>query len=192
MKKIIDETLDKMAKEEILMKKPDPNMPKEMLDLSIPQDDDWKPWKPIESTFSNSDIDKIEQLIGIELPLSYRELLMYKHFYELDIPDYAVNFHQNLPDKNLEGFKETFFEYYDSEFLIKKGLIYFADFQDYGLLCFDSNEKRENNEYPIVYVDHEELTTKHHYSDNLKELMLADRERGNRFIMELNEYNRKQ
>ena len=60
LKKIIDETLDKMAKEEILMKKPDPNMPKEMLDLSITQDDDWKPWKPIEriNELENSQLKK--------------------------------------------------------------------------------------------------------------------------------------
>jgi len=192
LENIIDKTLDKMAKEEILMKRPDPNMPNEMFDSTIESDSDWKGWKPIPSVLNDSDLNKLEKMIGIELPLSYRHFLKYKHFYELDISDFAVNFPTHLPDKSLDGFKEWFFEYYEPELLIGKGLIYFAGFQDYGLLCFDSNVKRENNEYPIVFIDHEDLTTTHHYSDDFKELMTADRERGNRFIMELNEYYRKQ
>ena len=188
LEKIIDETLDKMAKEEILMKKPDPNMPYEMLDSSIESESDWKGWKPIPSVLDNSDLNRLEKMIGIELPASYRRLLTYKHYYELDIPDFAVNFPTHLPDKNLDGFKKWFFEYYEPEHLIEKGFIYFADFQDYGLLCFDSNVKRKNNEYPIVFIDHEDLTTNHNYSNDFKELITADRERGNRFIIELNKY----
>ena len=192
LEKIIDDALDKMAKEEILMSRPDPNMPIEMFDPNIPSESDWKGWKPIPSVLDDSDLNKLEKMIGIELPLSYRHFLKHKHFYELEISDYAVNLHAHLPDKSLESFKELFFEYFDPGYLIEKGLIYFADFQDYGLLCFDSNIKRENNEYPIVFIDHEDLTTKHNYSNDFKELMTADRERGNRFIMELNEYYRKQ
>lgn len=192
LEKIIDEALSKMAKDEILMKQPDPDMPKEMIDPTIPVDDDWIGWKPIKSVLNDSDIDRLEDMIGIKLPNSYRHFLTYKHFYELEIEDYAVNLHAHLPDKNLESFKELFFEYFDPTYLIKKGLIYFADFQDYGLLCFDSNVKAENNEYPIVYIDHGELLTKHHYANNFKELILADEERGNRFIMELNEYYKQQ
>ena len=192
LEKIIDDALDKMAKEEILMSRPDPNMPIEMFDPNIPSESDWKGWKPIPSVLDDSDLNKLEKMIGIELPLSYRHFLKHKHFYELEISDYAVNLHAHLPDKSLESFKELFFEYFDPGYLIEKGLICFADFQDYGLLCFDSNIKRENNEYPIVFIDHEDLTTKHNYSNDFKELMTADRERGNRFIMELNEHYRKQ
>ncbi|AUP79456.1 SMI1/KNR4 family protein [Flavivirga eckloniae] len=192
LENIIDSTLDKMVKEGILMSRPDPDMPAEMFDPTIPIDNDWKGWKPIPSVLDDSDLNRLEEIIGIELPLSYRHFLKHKHFYVLDIPDFAVNFPTHLPDKNLDGFMEWFFEFYEPELLIEKGLIYFADFQDYGLLCFDSNIKRENNEYPIVYIDHEDLSTKYHYSDNFRELITADRERGNRFIMELNEYYKKQ
>jgi len=191
LENIIDSALEKMSEEQILMSRPDPNMPKEMFDPNISSESDWKGWKPIPSILNDSDLSRLEEMIGIELPLSYHHFLKYKHFYELEISDYAVNLHSHLPDKSLESFKELFFEYFDPEYLIERGLIYFADFQDYGLLCFDSNEKRENNEYPIVYIDHEELSTKLHYSENFKELMSADRERGNRFITELNEFYRK-
>ncbi|AXT59285.1 hypothetical protein D1816_02615 [Aquimarina sp. AD10] len=189
---IIDSTFDKMAKEKILMSTPDPDMSEEMFDPTIPIDSDWKGWKPIPSVLDDSDLNRLEKMIGIELPRSYRHFLKYKHFYELDIPDFTVNFPTHLPDKSLNGFKEWFFEYYEPKLLIEKGLIYFAGFEDYGLLCFDSTKKRENSEYPIVFIDHEDLTKKHHYSNDFKELMTADNERGNRFIVELNEYYRKQ
>ena len=191
LENIIDKTLDKMAKEEILMKTSDPKMPIEMFDSTIESDSDWKAWKPISSILVDSDLNRLEEMIGIKLPLSYRHFLNYKHFYELDISDFAVNLPTHLPDESLDGFKKWFFEYYESELLIEKGLIFFAGFQDYGLLCFDSNEKRKDNEYPIVYIDDEDLTTKHHYSNNFRDLMTADTERGNRFIKELNEYYKK-
>jgi len=192
LEKIIDETLDEMAKEKILMKVPVLNMPNGMFDSTIESEDDWKGWKPIASVFNDLDLNKLEKMIGIELPLSYRHFLKYKHFYELRIPDFAINFPSHLPDENLDGFKEWFFEFYEPEFLIEKGLILFARFHDYGLLCFDSNIKNENNEYPVVFIDCDDLTIKHHYSRDFKELMTADTERGNRFIMKLNEYYRKQ
>lgn len=187
LEKIVDETLAKMSKEDILMKVPDPDMPKEMFDSSVSCENDWKGWKAIKSVFNDSDLNRLERILGIKLPISYRYFLMYKHFYQLSIPDFAVNLHTHLPDENLDGFKEFLYEY-EPESLIEKGLIYFADFQDYGLLCFDSTEKRENNDYPIVYIDHEELSIKHHYANNFKEMLLEDRERGNRFVLELNEY----
>lgn len=190
LKKVIDDALDKMTKEEVLMKQPDPNMPEEMYDTSIPSDSDWKGWKPIPSVLNDSDIDKLETIIGIKLPLTYRCYLTYKHFYELEIPDFSANLHAHLPDKSLNSFKALYFEYFEPEYLIEKGFIYFADFQDYGLLCFDSNEKRVNNEYPIVCLDHDDLTTKHFYSNNFEDFMTADRERGNRFVIYLNEYYR--
>lgn len=190
LEKVIDETLERMSKEQILMSSPDPNMPPEMFDSSIKQEDDWKGWKPIPSVLDESDLNELEKLIRVELPLSYRHFLSYKHFYELDIPDNAVNFPGHLPDKNLDGFKEWFFEYYEPKLLIKKGLIHFANFHDYGLLCFDSNVKSENNEYPIVYVDHEDLYTKYFYSNNFKELLTGDKDTGNRFIIKLNDQYR--
>lgn len=188
LEKIIDDSLDEMSKEQILMSIPDPDMPEEMFDKNISTEEGWKGWKPITSTFDNRALDRLEDTIKIKLPLSYRHFLMYKHFYRLNISDYSVNLHSNLPDRNLEAFKELFFESFDPKYLIEKGFIYFADFEDYGLLCFDSNQNKENNEYPIVYIDHEDLSVNHLYAKNFKELLFADSERGNRFILKLNEF----
>ena len=133
-------------------------------------------------------VDKIEKRIGYPLPTSYREYLKYKHFYRLKIPDIAVNLPNLLPDKELTFLKEYVFEMMEPELLIDRGYIYFADFHDYGLLCFDTNEKRENNEYKIVFIDHEDLEEIHLYANNFRELMEADNEKGNRFIDYLNDY----
>ncbi len=47
------------------------------------------------------------------------------------------------------------FDGYPTEYLIEKGYIPFADWSDWGLICFDTNKSKENNNYPIVLWDHE-------------------------------------
>lgn len=185
--KIIDDSLQEMSKTEISMMTP-ADIPEEMQDGSIKRMDDWSGWKPIRSIIENSDIDKVEKEIGFPLPSSYREFLKTKHFFGLRIPDRAVNLPGILPDKELSFLREFVFEMMEPEFIIGRGYIYFADFEDYGLLCFNTNEQAENNEYPIVFIDHEDLDDIHLYANNFKELLEADKERGNRFIEYLNDY----
>ncbi|MCB0479530.1 MAG: SMI1/KNR4 family protein [Crocinitomicaceae bacterium] len=185
--KIIDESLSVMAKTDISMMTPG-EVPKEMQDGSNKNDDGWRRWKPIDSIIEDSDIEKVEKEIGYPLPQSYREYLKYKHFIELRIPDRAVNLPGILPDKEINFLKELVFEMMEPELIIGRGYIYFADFNDYGLLCFDANEKVQNNEYRIVFIDHEDEEAVHLYANNFKELMEADEEYGNRFIDYLNDY----
>lgn len=187
LEQIIDNCLTEMSKNDIFMKMPG-DIPFEMLDNSISQTDDWKGWKPIASIITDQDINRLEDKIGYQLPFSYRYFLKYKHFYSLKIADHSVNLPHHLPNKKLTYLHEYFFESFDPEFLIEKNYIYFADFYDYGLLCFDANEPAENNEYKIVYIDHERLEDIHLYANNFRELLEADSETGNRFIEKLNEY----
>lgn len=83
--------------------------------------------------------------------------------------------------------RDLVFDSFEPELLIGRGYIYFADFHDYGLLCFDANEVRSDNEYPVVYIDHENLEEVHSYASNFYDLLTGDSERGNRFIDYLNE-----
>ena len=71
--------------------------------------------------------------------------------------------------------------------ILGRGYIYFADFEDYGLLCFDTNAKVPDHEYPIVYMDHEDVNDIEPYAENFRALMEAHGERGNDFIDMLNE-----
>lgn len=162
------------------------DIPEEMLDPSIEPSNDSRGWKPIKSILTDDDLDKLEGKIGHPLPHSYREFLQYKHFYSLIISDRAVNFPDHLPDKEVNFLLGHVFNYMIPEKIIGKGYIYFADFEDYGLLCFDTNEKRENNEYPIVYIDHEDLEDIHLYANNFLELLEADADRGDGFVEYLN------
>ncbi len=189
IQKIIDDSLNEMSKTEYSMRTP-AIIPTEMQDESIEKMDDWNGWKPIKSIIEDTDIDKLENDIGFPLPVSYREFLKTKHFFELEIPDRAVNLPGILPDKELSFLREYVFNMMEPEFIIGQGFIYFADFQDFGLLCFDANQTVENNEYPVVYMDHENIDDIHLYAKSFRELLEADAERGNRFIEYLNELHR--
>ena len=186
--KLIDDSLLKMSKSEISMMTPG-EIPEKMQDTSIRNMNDWSGWKPINSVIEDSDIEKFEREIGYSLPKSYCEYLKYKHFYRLSIKDKCVNLPNLLPDRNLTFLREYVSDYLEPELIIGRGYIYFADFEDYGLLCFDTNVKAVNNEYPIVFIDHEDLDDIHLYSKSFKKLMEADKNFGNRFIDYLNAFH---
>jgi len=189
VKKAIDKALAEMSKKEIFMKTP-AKAPSEMLDKSIPPTDDWKGWKPIDSIITESDVDKFEHEIGIRLPKSYRAYLQHKHFFRLRLPNIAINLPSHLPDKSLSELRKLVFQSHEPESIIGRRYIYFADFHDYGLLCFDANESIADNEYKVVYIDHEDLDDIHFYSNNFQELLEGDSENGNNFVDQLNEYHK--
>src|SRR5687768_13133137 len=98
IKKTVDDALKEMSKEKIRMMVPG-DISAEMLDDTIEPMDDWRGWRPIDSIVTDTDIEKFEKQIGITLPTSYREYLKYKHFYNLRLPDIAVNLFSHPPDK---------------------------------------------------------------------------------------------
>src|SRR5688572_12449893 len=165
LKKVVDKAFEDMLKEKTLMKVPG-KVPAEMLDPSMPATDDWKGWKPIDSIITDEDINKFENKVGIGLPKSYRGFLKYKHFYALRIPDRAVNLPAHLPDKTLPALNEFVFDYNEPDLIIGRRYINFADFQDYGHLCFDANQPAPDNEYKVVYINHENLDDVHFYANN--------------------------
>ena len=119
--------------------------------------DDWLPWKPIESTVSTSDIEELEQEINLRYPKLYVEFLQYKHFCELwQVAEITFFRHE------IDNWRQTLLNrYYDAwlpEQLIDKGYIHFADYSDWGIVCFDTNEQRSDDyDCPIIMIDHELL-----------------------------------
>ena len=168
---LIDSYLNEMKRSGFPFMMPDPNMPKEMIDSSIPTDNDWVGWKPVPSTVTDLDLDAFEKEIKYPLPQSFRTYLKHKHFYELSLPDIAVNLPRHIPGRTIGVMRNLVFDSFEPELLIVKGYIYFADFHDYGLLCFDANEVRNENEYPVVYIDHENLDEVHAYASNFYDLL---------------------
>jgi hypothetical protein len=142
----------------------------EMTDINIEQKEDWTIWFPIESKISDNDVIEFANIIGHKLPKDYITLLQHKHFYELHISEASFF---KLPINSWE--KELSYmilKAYPPEFLIGKGLIPFADWSDWGLLCFDTAQECIDNNYAIVLWDHESPFETEPFANNFYELIV--------------------
>ena len=126
----------------------------EMSDPNQDKNSEWQIWHPVASTVTDADIEVFERRIGHQFPTSYKRFLQYKHFYELQIGSCSFCehpfgiWHASLATMIFDGDPR--------EFLIDKGRIPFANWSDWGLLCFDTTAQCEANDYPIVLWDHED------------------------------------
>ena len=125
----------------------------EMADSNQDKNEEWRIWNPIPSKATDKEISEFEDYIGYKLPDSYNRFLKYKHFYELMISE--CSFCSHPVNVWRAALTKMIFEGYPREFLIDTGRIPFADWSDWGLLCFDTTIKVQNNDYPIVLWDHE-------------------------------------
>ncbi|WP_299611358.1 SMI1/KNR4 family protein, partial [uncultured Aquimarina sp.] len=157
-KKEIYEYVDKSLsslKNENWMFIPHSNMPPEMIDNDVKQKSDRIPWKAISSKVTDEDILELENQIGHKYPELYKDFLKYKHFYELEnIAE--IRFFKHCVRDWKTTLTEYYFNYWEPEELIKKGFIPFADYSDWGIVCFDTN-RMNNKDCPIVMFDHETL-----------------------------------
>lgn len=117
----------------------------ELVELLKPTD---KIWKATDGTITDSQIIEIENQFDIRFPNSYKEYLKYKHFYAIflnsDIrlyPKPSSNW-QNILVENNEEMKE---------YLLDIGFFAIGDYIDYGIVCFDFRNGRE--EAKVVFVD---------------------------------------
>jgi hypothetical protein len=151
----IDANLDSIRQND-MMKLPG-WIPLEMQDDTKAATNDWLPWKPIDSTVSTNDIKDLEQKFDLRYPALYVELLQYKHFCEL-WPVADITFFEH----GIDTWNKTLINRYQKswlpEKLIGQGYIYFADYSDWGIVCFDtSRQVQEDGDCPVVMIDHEAL-----------------------------------
>ncbi len=137
---------------------PDPDMPRAMQDTSRMQTDDWRPWKPVQSTVTDEQLDSLEESIQLRFPPSYRAFLKYRHFYRLT--EGGVRFEQHV----IGRWEDTLLDAYDSwdpELIVGAGLIPFGSesFMDAGPVCFDTRNRLQDGECPVVFWDHEGIGT---------------------------------
>ncbi|MCE3230010.1 MAG: hypothetical protein K0S32_4561 [Bacteroidetes bacterium] len=125
----------------------------EMADPNQNEDKEWKTWFPINSKVTDLEIEEFENQIAHKLPHDYKIFLKYKHFYDLNISEVSF-FRFPVNTWNLK-FIDRIFNGEPREYLIDKGYLPFADWSDWGLLCFDTNRNNGDNNYPIVLWDHE-------------------------------------
>ena len=140
-----------------LMRLPHPAMPVEMQDQTRAAESDWIPWKPIPSTVTEQDVQELEGKMKLRYPDLYKALLCHKHFYEF-WPEREVNFFSHGIYEWKDTLLRAYFNAWDPAKLIARGYVCFADYSDWGIICFDTNHQRaQDNDCPIVLIDHELL-----------------------------------
>lgn len=126
----------------------------EMADPAQDKNEEWRTWYPVDSKVTAAEIGEIEGRIGHKFPDDYKTFLKHKHFYELHISD--ATFCEHPVNTWRASLTNMVFDGYPTGFLIDKGYIPFANWSDWGLLCFDTNgNNNDDNNYPIVLWDHE-------------------------------------
>jgi hypothetical protein len=171
IKEIIDRHLRKWA--DLQLNKLPTHIETEMADPNQVGIEEWRTWIPIKSKVTDEEIKDFEEHIGHKLPDSYKVFLKHKHFYDLQISEVSFCSHP----VNIWRSKQTdrIFDGYPREFLIDKGYLPFADWSDWGLLCFDTNRHKGDFNYPIVLWDHEIAhEVKDEYDDFLDMLTKID------------------
>ena len=168
---IIDKILERVSDHEIFFRTPG-KVPEDMIDKTVENLSDWVGWKPIPSIIQDSHIDKVESRLGHKLPKSYREMLKYKHYLRLQTPDRAIALPAFEPDETFEYLFNNYWTGFIPEYLIERGLIYFCDYDDYGFLCFDT-QTMIDEEYSVVYVDHESPEETIHHARTFISLLEA-------------------
>ncbi len=178
---ILDKCFARMVEEEYLMQTC-VKIPLEMCLEDYDPRKEYKTWNPIDSAVTNENLNDLESKINLKFPKSYREFLKYKHFVELQIEDFAVEFPRHLPNTYLDILEDFILNIYEHRYLVNKKLICFASFQDIGYLCFDASKTNQDDEYNIIFIDHEDLDNKIEYCKSFKDLLEGDKERSNIFI----------
>lgn len=168
--KFVDDGL-KALKENGLMTKSG-YIPLEMQDDSFNGSEEYNSWQATKSTVSDADITALEIMVDCKLPLSFKTFLKYKHFYDLFLPGVMeVGFYKH-PIRNWEKEYHEMYSYdWVREDLIGNRFIPFANHMDWGFLCFDARNPVENNEYPILMIDHEILGDIESYREFNKNFM---------------------
>ena len=128
--------------------------------------DDWQYWRAINSTVTDEDIEETERLLGVRISKQYQELLRHKHFIELHIGEASIFRHP--VDTWKSDIAKAVFGGYPKELLIEKGYLPFADYSDWGLLCFRVTEQNADGEYSVYRWDHESPEKFEYFASDLR------------------------
>lgn len=127
-------------------------------------------WKPLPSTVSDTQLYLLEEFLGHRLPPSYKAFLQYLYFVELPLGLPRISFFKSIPGDWLDSMKEGIIGYPAD--LMDRGYLPIADYNDYGVVCFDSHSSEMPSiEYAIVWLDHaDNYTQPRHLADNFRAL----------------------
>jgi len=138
-----------------LMRLPRVDMPEEMRDPNIQQEDDWTGWRIIPSTVSSQELDELEARIGLTFPPYYHQFLQSYHFCEL----VGMGFCRHPIHKWRQELLFLYEAY--SGLPLSRGLLPFGEepMMDAGPVCFDTRNPMEDGDCPVVFWDHDGVGT---------------------------------
>ncbi len=111
-------------------------------------------WIAIPSTVTEKNLNELESFLKHKLPDSFKYFLQLRHFLQLSLGGYGIGFFCNLPELLNAKFKEIINEQFGT--LLNRNYLPFANFMDFGVLCFDANKIKDDNNYPIVLFSNED------------------------------------
>ena len=115
-------------------------------------------WKPVKFTTDSSPLDVLYEKLPARLPPLFETLVISYRWAEVDLGSYRLL--ANPPGVDLSGFlREISRDPAIWSSLRQAGYIQFAKGHDmdYDPVCFDLNVRKNNREYEIVKIDHEEI-----------------------------------
>ena len=127
---------------------------------------------PLKSYVTDSEIEALEIKLGATLPSSFKALLKHKHYIELHFGDISLISH--VPQNWNRAILQAVFDGWPKEHLIEKGYLPFAEYSDWGLLCFDLNKEEGNGEYPVILWDHETTEKYKPFASDLESALLKE------------------
>lgn len=122
-----------------------PGVPDEMTLENGEMDKEWKVWKLVPSTITNTDLNRMEDTYHIKLPIVLKAFFTaYHHFFEEPIGRHSIN-------RPFFGFENSF-----NPILANCDFLPFAwDGEHYFIRCIDLSNMPTEEKCPIVEIDHE-------------------------------------
>jgi hypothetical protein len=134
--------------------------------------DDWTVWEPIGSTVADAQIEDLEGSFGVPFSPQYIGFLKHKHFIELTIGEVSLFAHPS--EGWMASLRRQVLDGWPREYLLDVGLLPFADFSDWGLLCFGTLERTASGEYPVYLWDHDRPQSRERKADCLESALVAE------------------
>lgn len=123
-----------------------------------PEDDEgWTPWKAISSTITYEEISALQDEIGYKLPDLFVDLLLYKHFLELNFDQ--IRFLPLPSNEGICAIRRWVFSQSETLDWLRSGYIIFAlSTDDESYYCFSARQPQHYDnssrlDYPVVLRD---------------------------------------
>jgi len=133
-------------------------VPPDMFDSEV-DEEGWVEWKMLPSTLTNDDIAKLEAEFCIQFPPLFRAYLLagFQLFDQIHSVKYEqLIFNTDVPSNDPLGPIRALMEAWKQ--LLSANYIPFAQWGDgWGPMCFDTENRDDNGDCPVVWMDHELL-----------------------------------